>query len=71
MTRIVAFFVGDHYKPSFATVTGRGPHPKYSDYQTWNAIPELVEKLTHIFYLVLPGSPRGYMQNIHYLYSEI
>ena len=24
-TRTVAFFVGDSYKPSFATVTGRGP----------------------------------------------
>ena len=23
------FLVGDPYKPSFATVTVRGPHPKY------------------------------------------
>ena len=22
--------VGDPYKPSFATVTGRGPHPRYN-----------------------------------------
>ena len=27
-TRIITFLVGDSYKPSFATVTGRGPHPK-------------------------------------------
>ncbi len=26
-TRIITFLVGDSYKPSFATVTGRGPHP--------------------------------------------
>ena len=28
-TRIIAYLVGDSYKPSFATVTGRGPHPIY------------------------------------------
>ena len=28
-TRIVTFLVGDPYKPSFPTVTGRGPHPRY------------------------------------------
>ena len=27
-TRIITFSVGDPYKPSFSTVTGRGPHPK-------------------------------------------
>ena len=27
-TRIITFLAGDSYKPSFATVTGRGPHPK-------------------------------------------
>ena len=31
-TRIVTFLVGDSYKPSFATVTGRGPHPTYRYY---------------------------------------
>ena len=28
-TRIITFLVGDSCKPLFATVTGRGPHPKY------------------------------------------
>ena len=28
-TRIITFLVGDPYKPSFATVTGRGDNPKY------------------------------------------
>ena len=28
-TRIIIFLVGDPYKPSFATVTGRGDNPKY------------------------------------------
>ena len=27
------FLVGDPYKPSFATVTGRGDNPKYSDHE--------------------------------------
>ena len=26
-TRIITFLIGNPYKPSFATVTGRGPHP--------------------------------------------
>jgi len=29
-TRIIPFLVGDPYKPLFATVTGRGPDPKYT-----------------------------------------
>ena len=29
-TRIIAFLVGDPYKPSFPTVTVRGPHPTYT-----------------------------------------
>ena len=28
-TRILTFVVGNPHKPSFATVTGRGPHPIY------------------------------------------
>ena len=28
-TRIITFLVGDPYKPSFTTVTVRGPHPTY------------------------------------------
>ena len=28
-TRIITFLVGDPYKPSFVTVTGRGEYPKY------------------------------------------
>ncbi len=28
-SRIIRFLVGDPYKPSFSTVTGRGPHPMY------------------------------------------
>ena len=28
-TRIITFLVGDRYKPSFATVTGRGDNPMY------------------------------------------
>ena len=28
-TRIITCLVGDSYKPSFATVTGRGPHPNH------------------------------------------
>ena len=27
-TRIITFLIGNRYKPSFATVTGRGPHPR-------------------------------------------
>ncbi len=30
-TRIITFLVGDPYKPSFATVTGRGDNPNYID----------------------------------------
>ena len=34
-TKIITFLVGDPYKPSFATVTGRGDNPRYiSDYAT-------------------------------------
>ena len=29
-TRITMFLVGDPYKPSFATVTGRGDNPRYT-----------------------------------------
>ena len=29
-TRILTFLVGDPYKPSFTTVTVRGPHPTYT-----------------------------------------
>ena len=29
-TRIITFLVGDPYKPSFATVTGRGDNPSYT-----------------------------------------
>ena len=29
-TRIITFLVGDPYKPSFATVTGRGDNPKFT-----------------------------------------
>ena len=29
-TRIITFLVGDPYKPSFTTVTVRGPHPTYT-----------------------------------------
>ena len=32
-TRIITFLVGDPYKPSFATVTGRGDNPTYIDTQ--------------------------------------
>ena len=28
-TRIITFLVGDPYKPSFATITGRGDNPMY------------------------------------------
>ncbi len=28
-TRIITFLVGNPYKPSFATVTGRGDNPNY------------------------------------------
>ena len=28
-TRIITFLVGNPYKPLFATVTGKGPHPTY------------------------------------------
>ena len=31
-TRIITFLVGDPYKPSFATVTGKGDNPTYSIY---------------------------------------
>ena len=30
-TRIITFLVGNPYKPSFATVTGWGVDPKYSN----------------------------------------
>ena len=29
-TRIMTCLIGNPYKPSFATVTGRGPHPRYN-----------------------------------------
>ena len=29
-TRIITFLIGNPYKPSFATVTGRGHHPTYT-----------------------------------------
>ena len=29
-TRIITFSVWDPHKPSFITVTGRGPHPNYT-----------------------------------------
>ena len=29
ITRIITFLVGNPYKPLFATVTGKGPHPRY------------------------------------------
>ena len=29
-TRIITFLVGNPFKPLFATVTGRGPHPNYT-----------------------------------------
>ena len=36
-TRIITFLVGDPYKPSFPTVTGRGPHPIYTwIFKIWN-----------------------------------
>ena len=28
-TRIIIFLVGNPYKPLFATVTGKGPYPRY------------------------------------------
>ena len=28
-TRTIPFLVGNPYKPLFATVTGKGPHPGY------------------------------------------
>ena len=28
-TRIITFLVGDSYKPSFATITGKGDNPSY------------------------------------------
>ena len=31
-TRIITFLVGNPYKPLFATVTGKGPHPKYMNH---------------------------------------
>ena len=34
-TRIITFLIGNPYKPSFATVTGRGPHPRYTYYISW------------------------------------
>ncbi len=35
-TRIITFLVGDPYKPSFATVTGRGDNPRYIfTYMIW------------------------------------
>ena len=29
-TRIITFLVGDSYKPSFPTITGKGDNPKYN-----------------------------------------
>ena len=29
-TRIITFLVGNPYKPSFATITGKGDNPKYT-----------------------------------------
>ena len=30
LARVITFLVGDPYKPSFATVTGRGDNPRYA-----------------------------------------
>ena len=35
-TRSIIFLVGDPYKPSFATVTVRGPHPIYIFMDLWS-----------------------------------
>ncbi len=43
-TRINIFLVGDPYKPSFATVTGRGGQSKI-DILTWLYLPPLIPKL--------------------------
>ena len=34
-TRIITFLLGDPYKPSFTTVTVRGPHPTYTYIHTY------------------------------------
>ena len=37
-TRIITFLAGDSYKPSFATVTGRGPYPMYTSIHLYHKI---------------------------------
>ena len=45
-TRIITFLVGDPYKPSFTTVTVRGPHPRY----TYLYIPSVNKENNNLFW---------------------
>ena len=43
VTRIVTCLIGNPYKPSFATVTGRGPHPIYIYIYIFMTLPCIVD----------------------------
>ena len=75
-TRIITFLVGDPYKPSFATVTGRGDNPIYCLYWlTWSV--ELGGKLLkrHIWYtsspLIAPLLTAGPLKMVGRLYFSL
>ena len=52
-TRIITFLVGDPYKPSFATVTGRGDNPIHNKF--YGMTKEICARMTHVFMGVLGG----------------
>ena len=44
-TSIITFLVGDPYKPSFTTVTGRGDNPRYMGVSKNRVIPKWMVKI--------------------------
>ena len=51
-TRIITFLVGNPYKPSFATVTGRGDNPKYKE-STCIGLEELEIQIDYVYYIYI------------------
>ena len=61
-TRIITFFVGDPYKPSFATVTGRGDNPTYDHIIHHSVYPSIsvtkdISLTVHFLQAILEDSP--------------
>ena len=59
-TRIITFLVGNPYKPSSATVTGKGPHPTYSCSTFFNkktGTQHCKKRLDHCEFVILKLDP--------------